>query len=144
MKKLFALLLVFVMIIGMFAGCGKKDEASVYLLNFKPEADAAWQELAATYTKETGIPVKVITAASGTYSDTLNAEMAKDEAPTLFQCGNAQGLLDWDEYALDLAGTGILEEQTTADFNLVEDGAVKAIGYCYEQDPAGQGWLRCR
>ena len=118
MKKLFALLLVIVMVIGIFAGCGKKDEASVYLLNFKPEADASWQELAATYTKETGVPVKVITAASGTYSDTLNAEMAKDEAPTLFQCGNAQGLLDWDEYALDLAGTGILEEQTTADFNL--------------------------
>ena len=133
MKKLFALLLVIVMVIGVFAGCGKKDEASVYLLNFKPEADAAWQELAATYTKETGIPVKVITAASGTYSDTLNAEMAKDEAPTLFQCGNAQGLLDWDEYALDLAGTGILEEQTTADFNLKNaEGKTKAFGYCYE------------
>ena len=133
MKKLFALLLVVVMVIGMFAGCGKKDEASVYLLNFKPEADASWQELAATYTKETGVPVKVITAASGTYSDTLNAEMAKDEAPTLFQCGNAQGLLDWDEYALDLAGTGILEEQTTADFNLKNaEGKTKAFGYCYE------------
>ena len=133
MKKLFALLLVIVMVIGMFAGCGKKDEASVYLLNFKPEADASWQELAAVYTKETGVPVKVITAASGTYSDTLNAEMAKDEAPTLFQCGNAQGLLDWDEYALDLAGTGILEEQTTADFNLkYAEGKTKAFGYCYE------------
>ena len=133
MKKLFALLLVIVMVIGVFAGCGKKDEASVYLLNFKPEADAAWQELAATYTKETGVPVKVITAASGTYSDTLNAEMAKDEAPTLFQCGNAQGLLDWDEYALPLEGTGILEEQTTADFNLKNAaGQTKAFGYCYE------------
>ena len=133
MKKLFALLLVIVMVIGMFAGCGKKDEASVYLLNFKPEADASWQELAKVYTAETGVPVKVITAASGTYSDTLNAEMAKDEAPTLFQCGNAQGLLDWDEYALDLAGTGILEEQTTADFNLKNaEGKTKAFGYCYE------------
>ena len=133
MKKLFALLLVFVMVIGMFAGCGKKDEASVYLLNFKPEADASWQELAKVYTAETGVPVKVITAASGTYSDTLNAEMAKDEAPTLFQCGNAQGLLDWDEYALELEGTGILEEQTTADFNLKNaEGKTKAFGYCYE------------
>ena len=133
MKKLFALLLVFVMVIGMFAGCGKKDEASVYLLNFKPEADASWQELAKVYTAETGVPVKVITAASGTYSDTLNAEMAKDEAPTLFQCGNAQSLLDWDEYALPLEGTGILEEQTTADFNLKNaEGKTKAFGYCYE------------
>ena len=81
MKKLFAMLLVAVMVIGMFAGCAKEDTASVYLLNFKPEADASWQELAAVYTKETGVPVKVITAASGTYSDTLNAEMAKDELP---------------------------------------------------------------
>ena len=46
MKKLFAMLLVVVMVIGMFAGCAKEDTASVYLLNFKPEADASWQELA--------------------------------------------------------------------------------------------------
>ena len=50
---------------------------SVYYLNFKPEADQAWQDLAAAYTAETGVDVKVVTAASGTYSDTLTAEMAK-------------------------------------------------------------------
>ena len=58
--------------------------------------------------------------------------MGKSEAPTLFQCGNAQSLLDWGDYCLDLTGTSVLDEMTTADFNLVEDGAVKAIGYCYE------------
>ena len=106
---------------------------SVYYLNFKPEADAAWQELAAQYTEKTGVEVKVITAASGTYSDTLTAEMAKDEAPTLFQCGNAQGLLDWGEYCLDLAGTDFANELTTNDFNLYDEaGALKAVGYCYE------------
>ena len=31
---------------------------SVYYLNFKPEADEAWQKLAATYTEQTGVPVK--------------------------------------------------------------------------------------
>ena len=30
---------------------------SVYYLNFKPEADEAWQKLAATYTEQTGVPV---------------------------------------------------------------------------------------
>ena len=106
---------------------------SVYYLNFKPEADAAWQELAAAYTAETGVPVKIVTAASGTYSDTLNAEMAKSEAPTLFQCGNAQGLIDWDEYCLDLTGTDVVAEMTTDDFNLYNaNGELKAIGYCYE------------
>jgi len=151
MKKLIALLLALVMVLSLCA-CGAKEEApaaapaekadapaaeaevgSVYYLNFKPEADAAWQELAAQYTAETGVEVKVITAASGTYSDTLTAEMAKDEAPTLFQCGNAQGLLDWGEYCLDLNGTAVADELTTTDFNLYDEtGALKALGYCYE------------
>ena len=50
---------------------------SVYYLNFKPEADEAWQKLAATYTEQTGVPVKVVTAASGTYDTTLAAELDK-------------------------------------------------------------------
>ena len=59
--------------------------------------------------------------------------MAKDDAPTLFQCGNAQGLKDWGDYCLDLRDTDVFKEMTTQDFNLKdEDGAVKAIGYCYE------------
>ncbi len=54
MKKLVAILLVLIIVLGM-VGCGaEKDTASVYYLNFKPEQDAAWQELAAAYTAETG------------------------------------------------------------------------------------------
>ena len=137
MKKIIAMLLAVVMVVGMvamFSGCKKEDEkGKVYYLNFKPEADEAWQKLAAQYTELTGVEVKVVTAASGTYSDTLNAEMAKSDAPTLFQCGNAQGLKDWGDYCLDFTGTEVLAEMTTSDFNLVdENGAVKAIGYCYE------------
>ena len=132
MKKLFAMLLALVMALSLVA-CGKEDKPSVYFLNFKPEADAAWQDLAAQYTKETGVEVKVVTAAGGNYADTLTAEMAKDEAPTLFQCGNAQSLKDWDEYCLDLTGSEIIAEMTTDDFNLYnEAGQLKAFGYCYE------------
>ena len=59
--------------------------------------------------------------------------MAKTDAPTLFQCGNAQGLADWNDYCLDFTGTKVLDEMTTSDFNLTDDtGAIKAIGYCYE------------
>ena len=155
MKKLIAMLLALALVLGLAAcaadapatddntpavggdNAGNEGDTaatgSVYYLNFKPEADAAWQELAATYTAQTGIEVKVVTAASGTYSDTLTAEMAKDEAPTLFQCGNAQGLLDWGEYCLDLTGTAFAGELTTNDFNLYDEaGALKAVGYCYE------------
>lgn len=84
MKKLIAMLLALVMVLGL-AACGGKTEApateapaaapeapateapaadapaasgAVYYLNFKPEADAAWQKLAETYTAQTGVPVQ--------------------------------------------------------------------------------------
>lgn len=106
----------------------------VYYLNFKPEADAAWQTLAAQYTEKTGVPVTVVTAASGTYSETLTAEMDKGAAaPTLFQCGNKAGLDTWGDFCYDLKGTDVYKQMTTNDFNLFKDsGEVAAIGYCYE------------
>ncbi len=133
MKKLFALLLALAMVTCLFAGCKGSDKGSVYFLNFKPEADAAWQELAKTYTEKTGVEVKVVTAASGTYSETLTAEMGKSKAPTVFQCGNMAGLKEWQEYCLPLDGTDFLNEMTTDDFNLKgEDGKTYCAGYCYE------------
>ena len=150
MKKLIAMLLALVMVFGLVA-CGGSEEPAeteaaaapaetaaaeagrVYYLNFKPEFDTALQELAATYTAETGVEVKVVTAASGTYSDTLTAEMAKDEAPTVYNVGNLQGLKDWDEYCMDLTNTALAAELSTNDFNLYnEAGELKAMGYCFE------------
>ena len=110
-----------------------KAEGKVYYLNFKPEADAAWQEIAKLYTEKTGVPVKVVTAASGEYQNTLTSEMDKTEAPTLFQCGNQGALKTWGEYCLDLSDTDFYKEMTTNDFNLMgENGEVLAAGYCYE------------
>ena len=59
--------------------------SAVYYLNFKPEQDEQWQQLAKDYTKETGVDVTVVTAASGNYETTLMSEMGKSGAPTLFQ-----------------------------------------------------------
>ena len=74
MKKTLAILLAVVMAITLFTACGDKPAptpdtktGSVYYLNFKPEADKAWQDLAKLYTEKTGVPVTVLTAASGTY-----------------------------------------------------------------------------
>ena len=136
-KKLFVLFLAFAMVFA-FAACGGgggSDEGtgSVYWLNMKPEADEALQGLAAAYTEETGVPCKVVTAASGSYSDTQTAEMAKSEPPTLFNVGNMSALKDWEDYCLTLDGTDFMNELTTTDFNLKnEAGETKAIGWIYE------------
>ena len=157
MKKFLALLLALVMVFAL-AACGtpaadptdapsgddtpatdapqggdSTATGSVYYLNFKPEADQAWQDLAALYTEQTGVPVKVVTAASGEYSSTLTAEMDKSDMPTLFQCGNQAGLDTWGDYCYDLTDTAVYKEMTTDDFNLFgENGEVYCIGYCYE------------
>ena len=133
MKKFLALLLVAMMALSMVS-VATSETGSVYYLNFKPEADEAWKALAKTYTEQTGVEVKVVTAASGTYSETLTAEMDKGAAaPTLFQNGNQAGIETWDGFMLDLAGTELANELTTSDFNLYgEGGELYAIGYCYE------------
>ena len=105
----------------------------VYWLNFKPEIDETLQALAKTYTEKTGVEVKVTTAASGNYIQTLTSEMDKSNPPTLFVIGNQQGVKDWGEYALDLKDTAIAKELNTDAYNLTdESGKLVSIGYCYE------------
>ena len=105
---------------------------SVYYLNFKPEQDEAWQNLAKTYTAETGVPVTVVTAASGTYEETLMSEMAKGEPPTLFQVNGPVGLANWKDYCYDLSGSKIYGELTSQDFALKDGDAVAGIAYVIE------------
>ena len=106
---------------------------SVYWLNFKPESDEVLQDVAATYTEKTGVEVKVVTAASGTYSTTLLSEMDKSAPPTLFIIGNQAGVKDWKDYALDLKDTPIANELNTDAYNLYDEtGKLVSIGYCYE------------
>ena len=133
MKKLLALVMAIAMVLSLVTVASAED-GKVYYLNFKPEADAAWQALAKTYTDKTGVEVKVVTAASGTYSETLTAEMDKgNAAPTLFQCGNQAGIDTWIDYLMDLKDTDFAKELTTDDFNLYgENGELLAVGYCYE------------
>ena len=153
MKKTLALLLALVMVLSLCA-CGSSNEAaeapaedsaaeapaaeapaaegSVYYLNFKPEQDTQWQELAALYTEQTGVPVTVVTAASGTYEETLMAEMGKTEMPTLFQVNGPVGLANWKDYCYDLSGSAIYGELTDDSFALTEDGAVYGIAYVIE------------
>ncbi|MDO4492334.1 MAG: ABC transporter substrate-binding protein [Clostridia bacterium] len=134
MKKAIALILSLVLCLSMFAGVASADsKGKVYWLNFKPESDADLQEIAAQYTQLTGVPVKVVTAAAGTYESTLTSEMDKTDAPTLFVVGNAAAVNTWGDYCYDLTGTAIANELNTDAYNLYDkDGKLCSIGYCYE------------
>ena len=109
-----------------------KADGKVYYLNFKPEQDQDWQDLAAEYTKETGVPVTVVTAASGQYETTLMSEMEKSEAPTLFQVNGPVGLANWKDYCYDLSGSQLYGELTSDSFALKDGDAVTSIAYVIE------------
>ena len=143
-KRWLALGLVGIMTLGCFAGCGSKSDGksadgkgdsskgSVYYLNFKPEQDEQWQQLAKDYTKETGVDVTVVTAASGNYETTLMSEMGKSGAPTLFQVNGPVGLANWKDYCMDLSGSELYSHLTSDDFVLKDGNAVQGIAYVIE------------
>ena len=143
-KKVLSVLLVAAMSASLLAGCGSSSSSSdeggsdkeasgkVYYLNFKPEADEQWQALAEAYTEETGVPVTVLTAASGEYEKTLKSEMAKTEAPTLFQVNGPVGLASWKDYCYDLTGSDIAGELTDDSFALKDGDKMSGIAYVIE------------
>ena len=142
MKKFLAMLLALVMALSLVACGEKKDDTKteggdtatgkVYYLNFKPEQDQDWQDLAKAYTEETGVPVTVLTAASGTYEEKLTSEIAKTDAPTLFQVNGPVGLASWKDYCYDLKDSQIYGELTSDSFALKDGDAVAGIGYVIE------------
>ena len=123
-----------ILLAACLSGCGGPGaKGRVYWLNFKSEMDGTLQRLAARYTEETGVDVKVITAASGTYVQTLIAEMDKSAPPTMYVICNAPDVEIWQKYAADLKDTAIARELNTDAYNLYDDsGRLVAMGYCYE------------
>ena len=137
MKKALTIMLVALIALSSVFAQGANEapakQGSVYWLNFKPESDSVLQEVAKAYKAETGVDVKVVTAAAGTYNQTLMAEMDKSNPPTLFVVGNAGAVASWGDYCLDLKGTKIANELSTDAYNLYdENGKLCSIGYTYE------------
>lgn len=152
LKKVLALGLSVAMLASMMTGCGTKTDApaesgapaseapaeadaskgSVYYLNFKPEVSEIWEELAAKYTEETGVPVKVVTAAAGTYEQTLMSEVAKTEAPTLFQINGPIGYNNWKDYCADLSGTQLYDWLLDKSLAVTDGDGVYGIPYVVE------------
>ena len=133
-NKLMACFLAITTLILSFslAGCGNNDNASVYFLNFKPESARVYEEIAKAYEQETGVSIKVVTAAANTYEQTLKSEIAKSNAPTIFQINGPIGYESWKEYCLDLKDSKLysyLSDKTLA----IKDGdGVYGIPYVVE------------
>lgn len=137
-KRFVTIFLCFALILLVMSGCGKKQEettekGSVYYLNFKPEVASVWEELAKAYTEETGVEMKVVTAASGNYESTLKSEIAKKEAPTLFQINGPIGYQSWKEYCLDVKESEFYEQLTDKSLAIQgEDGGIYGVPYTME------------
>lgn len=118
------------------AACGGSSaddgKGKVYFLNFKPETADQWVALAKKYTDKTGVQVKVQTAASGTYQQTLKSELAKSDAPTIFQVNGQVDYQNWKGYTADLKDTGIYNELNNKDSALKDGDKVVGVPYVVE------------
>ena len=130
MKKIVALVIVACLCLAL--AISASADGAVYYLNFKPEQDTQWQELAALYTEQTGVPVTVVTAASGQYETTLMSEIEKSDPPTLFQVNGPVGLANWKDYCYDLADSEIYKHLTNDSFALKEGDSVLGVAYVIE------------
>ncbi|MEE0840749.1 MAG: ABC transporter substrate-binding protein [Acutalibacteraceae bacterium] len=134
MKKFSSLFLCLLLIFGIcfsFAGCNNK-RAEVYLLNFKPESAKVYEEIAKVYEEETGVAVKVVTAAANTYEQTLKSEVAKNDAPTIFQVNGPIGFQTWKDYCADLTDTKLYSYLSDKDLAIKDNDRVYAIPYVVE------------
>lgn len=138
MKKKFVKAALFAaMAAGVLTGCsgnsGKSDAGKVYYLNFKPEVTDVWEEVAKVYKEKTGVEVKVVTAAGGNYESTLKSEIAKTDAPTLFQINGPIGYQSWKDYCADLKDSEFYAALSDKSLAITgEDGGVYGVPYTIE------------
>jgi len=137
-KAAIGMVAIAAMSIGTLAACGGSDSGSgsskgkVYYLNYKPETNDAWKALAKKYTKETGVEVKVQTAASETYPQTLKSELAKSNAPTLFQINGVVDYQTWKAYTTDMSDTEPYKQLKDQSMALKDGSKVVGVPYVVE------------
>ena len=154
MKKIISVLCVIAIIL-TFAACGKGNDGKVttnnqmsdlsssapdvntakgevYFLNFKPEVGQIYERIAREYEAETGIKVKVVTAASDTYEQTLTSEIAKANPPTIFQLNGPVGYQSWKNYCADLKDTKLYSILSDKNLAIAYKDGVYGIPYVIE------------
>ena len=151
MKKIISIISIIALILS-FAACGKNDgkvttnnqttspsqsdvtsaKGQVYFLNFKPEVSKVYEEIAKEYENETGVKVKVVTAASDTYEQTLTSEIAKSNPPTIFQINGPVGYQGWKNYCADLKDTKLYSLLSDKSLAITSEDGVYGIPYVIE------------
>ncbi len=134
-KKIIALFLCLSAIFSLVGCAGTTgNKADIYFLNFKPESADVYKEIAQKYEQETGIKVKVSTAAANTYEQTLKSEIAKSSAPTIFQVNGPIGYESWKDYCLNIEDSdfaNLLSDDTLAIRDSEGEG-IYAVPYVVE------------
>ena len=139
-KRVVALFAAAALAAGSLAACGGDGDSAggdgkgkVYFLNWKPESEETYKAIAKEYQDKTGVEVKVQTAASGTYEQTLKSEVTKSNAPTLFNINGPVGLKNWQSYAADLTDTAFAKDLSDPGLALKgEDGKVYGVPLAVE------------
>ena len=112
------------------AACGggssaDSDKGHVYFMNNKSEVVDQYKQLAEMYTEKTGVQVDVQTGASGTYDATMSSELAKSNAPTMFNISGFDQFAKYQKYCEPLQDTEVYKL-------LTDDG--KAYSYTIDGD----------
>lgn len=135
MKKSLSILLVFALALSsVFAGGAKESSANeVYFLNFKPEiADVYTDIVAPAFEEETGLKLRVVTAASNQYQTTLRSEMTKSNPPVIFQVNGPVGVQAFTNDVAPLEDTGFYALLADKSMAIEQDGHVVGIPYAVE------------
>jgi maltose transport system substrate-binding protein len=104
----------------------------LYYLNFKPEVADVYAKIGDAWKAETGNTLKVVTAASGTYEQTLKSEIAKSDPPVLFQINGPVGYASWKDYTADLSGIELYKHLSDKSMAVTDGAGVYGLPYVIE------------
>lgn len=140
MKKLLALLLIMVLALTLFNGCGSSDkDESVVIYQNKVEINDQLMAFAAKYEEETGVEVTVKTSGGDSpYAENLKAEFQSDRQPDIFVIEGMGGYNTWESKLATFSGDEWID-LTALEFTV--DGkvygfpvAVEAWGMAYNAE----------
>ena len=146
MKRGYSIIFCLMLSLSMvLSGCGKAEEqaaaeaeaeavgGSITVLNTKGEVSSQIEELAATYTSETGIEVKIITVPAGVNaSATIKGYYLADQMPDIIAC-EASGFSNWEGLLVDMSDQGWASRTSAA----YVDSTYGTIGFPYTTEAIG-------